>query len=186
MRTIATVILFFAGFAFGQAKNDAASAKSGTASTKNTMNQIYEDVSHCVTEPEIRGEKDAPISCYCRIAISDARYVYFTYLLAAKDTNLNGTFFVLQENVRQTCGEKNYDFIRDATESQNWKWNGPEVVRTYPLDDVVARISPEMKDGKPTGRWIPFTVQLVYRDAQGRVTRTENYSSREWEPVFPK
>ena len=31
-----------------------------------------------------------------------------------------------------------------------------------------------------------FTLQLVYRDAQGRVMRTEEYSSREFVPVLPK
>ena len=181
MKAAVAVVTLSAGIAFGQVKNVASQEV-----VRNTMNEIYQDNSHCLTAAEIRGDKDAPASCYCRIAISDARYVYFTYLLSGKDTNLNGTFFVLLENVRQTCGKSDPDFVRDTTESPAWKWNGPEVVRTYPADDVVERISPEMKDGKPIGRWIPFTVQLVYRDAHGRVTRTENYSSREWDPVFPK
>ena len=57
-------------------------------------------------------------------------------------------------------------------------------MRTYPPDDVIERIKPSGEHG--AGRWVPYTVQLVYRDAQGYVTRTENYSSREFEPVFPK
>lgn len=150
------------------------------------MNGVYEDEGHCLTAPEIRGDKDAPISCYCRDAIASARYVFLTYLLPGKDDNLSGVVLSLQEIVSQKCGQQDYSVIHDETESQSWKWNGPEVVRTYPPDDVVARISPEMKDGKPAGRWVPFTVQLVYRDAQGHVTRTENYSSREWEPIVPK
>jgi hypothetical protein len=65
------------------------------------------------------------------------------------------------------------------SDAGGWKWSGPEVVRTYPSDDVVKRIP--LEKGR-SGRWVPFTVQLVYRNAQGKVTRTENYSSREyWE-----
>jgi hypothetical protein len=117
--------------------------------------------------------------------------VYFTYILSGKDRNLNGIFLGLQERAIEKCGnpnygDANYDAISDATEIKDWKWNGPEVVRTYPLDNVIERIIPETKDGKPVGRWVPFTVQLVYRDSQGRVPRTENYSSREFDPVFPK
>ena len=114
----------------------------------------------------------------------DARYVYLTYLLPGKDENLNGTYLALQEHAQQMCG-KDFD-VNSATMLEKWKWLGPEVVRTYPPDSVIERISPEMKDGKPVGRWVPFTVQLVYRDEQGRVTRTDNYASREFDPVFPK
>jgi hypothetical protein len=192
---IAAAVVLFAGIAFGQEKKHISPANSGPASATNTMDEIYRDESHCLTSPEIRGDQDAPISCFCRDAIAEARYVYFTYILSGKDRNLNGVFLHLQQHAIETCGnpnygEPNYDVIYHATETKDWKWNGPEVVRTYPPDNVIERISPERydgkKDGKPTGRWVPFTVQLVYRDAQGRVTRTENYSSREFEPVFPK
>jgi hypothetical protein len=44
-----------------------------------------------------------------------------------------------------------------------------------------SRICPNPKS---VPRWVPFTVQLVYRDAKGRVTKTENYSSREYIPDF--
>lgn len=184
--TIAAVVMLFAGVAFGQAKKDVP-----PAGTTNTMDEIYRDESHCLTSPEIRSDKDAPISCYCRDAISEARYVYLTYLLSGKDRNLNGIFLTLQERATERCGspdyaDPNYDVIHRASTTKEWKWNGPEVVRTYPPQGVIERISPETKDGKAVGRWVPFTVQLVYRDAQGRVTRTENYSSREFEPVFPK
>jgi len=191
--TIAAVVMLFAGVAFGQAKKDVPPANSGPASATNTMNEIYQDESHCLTSPEIRGDKDAPISCYCRDAISEARYVHFTYLLSGKDRNLNGIFLHLQQRANETCGNPYYedseksDVIFDAIFSKDWKWNGPEVVRTYPPEDVIERISPEKDEhGKPVARWVPFTVQLVYRDTQGRVTRTENYSCRESEPVFPK
>jgi hypothetical protein len=106
--------------------------------------------------------------------------VYFTYFLG-KDLNLSGVVLALEVYAGQMCGQE-YD-VRKATESRDWKWDGPEVVRTHPAQDVIERIIPEKKDGTPTGRWIPYTVQLVYRDVQGHVTRTENYSSREWEPV---
>jgi len=68
--------------------------------------------------------------------------------------------------------------------SEDWKWSGPEVVRILPSDEVVKRISPTGEHG--AGRWVPYTVQLVYRDAQGRVTRTEEYATREFRPVFPE
>jgi hypothetical protein len=192
MKTVVVVILF-AGMAFGQAQKEPPPVRSGAAGATSTMDDIYRDESHCLTSPEIRGDRDAPISCYCRDAIAEARYVHLTYLLSWKDRNLNGVFLHLQERAIETCGnpnfgDPNYGVIYDATTTKDWKWSGPEVVRTYPPQDVIERISPERfdgkKDGKPTGRWVPFTVQLVYRDAQGRVTKTENYSSREFEPVL--
>jgi hypothetical protein len=147
------------------------------------MDDIYWDQSHCLAFPEIRSDKDASISCYCRDAIADARYVYFTYFLPGKDDNLSGVVLALQELAGQRCGDPHYSVM---TESKDWKSNGPEVIRTYPPDDAIKRISPEKKDGKPTGRWVPYTVQLIYRDGQGRVMRTENYSAREFQPDSPK
>ena len=149
------------------------------------------DESHCLTSPDLRGDKDNPISCYCRDAIADARYVYFTYILSGKDRNLNGVFLSLQRYAEDRCSRDRAQVIDmtfiskmdEATTSKDWKWDGPEVVRTYPPDDVIQRIKPSGEHG--TGRWLPFTVQLIYRDAQGRVTRTENYSSRELIPVLP-
>lgn len=183
------VVLLAAGITFGQStvKSKHQDLRPDTAATPNAtnkMDEIYGDQSHCLTLPEIRSDKDASISCYCRDAIAEGRYVYFSYLLSGKDQNLNGPFLALQELAKQQCSQ-DYDAIHDATETNDWKWNGPEVVRTYPADDVVERIEPVNKEGKPIGRWVPFTVQLVYRDAQGHVIRTENYSSREFDPVFP-
>ena len=115
----------------------------------------------------------------------EARCVYFNYLHPAKDENLNGILLVLETNAQQMCGEDSQaNFVN--TSSETWKWRGPEVVRTYPPDDVIERISPQMKDSKPVARWVPFTVQLVYRDERGHVLRTENYASREFDPVFSK
>jgi hypothetical protein len=154
------------------------------------MQKVYMDESHCLTGPEIRTNMDNPISCYCRDAIADARYVHFTYLLPGKDANLYGTYLTLQRDAEEQCSrdtaERNdADFIQktnDAITSKDWKWSGPEVVRTSPPDEVVKRIKPSGEHG--AGRWVPYTVQLVYRDAQGRVTRTEEYATREFRPVF--
>ena len=90
-------------------------------------------------------------------------------------------FLTLVGNITDQCGD-NVDAFDVATRDQ-WKWSGPEVVRTYPSDSTIARIEPEIRNGKPVGRWVPFTVQLVYRDEQNRVVRTENYSSRELIPI---
>ncbi len=144
------------------------------------LDKVYRDESHCLTSPEMRGERDNVISCFCRDAIVMARYVYSTYLLPRKDFNLNGVFLVLENNIGQQCGE-NYDAFTVARQ-KDWKWNGPEVVSTYPPDEVIKRIKPE--PGPSRSRWVPFTVQLVYRNDQGHVTKTENYSSRELIPEF--
>ena len=124
------------------------------------------------------------ISCFCRDAIVDARYVYLTYLFPAKDENMNGPYLTLSSHAEETCGQGRRDTF-EATEDRNWKWDGPEVVRTYPSDEVIKRIAPERLNGGHTlGRWVQFVVQLVYRDNQGHITRTENYSSREFIPDF--
>jgi hypothetical protein len=156
----------------------------------SAMQKVYMDESHCLINPEIRSDKDNRISCYCRDAIADARYVYFTYLLPGKDSNLDGTFLTLQGNAEDRCSQdtaerNDADFIQKtyaAITSKDWKWSGPEVVRTCPPDEVVKRIKPSGEHG--AGRWVPYTVQLVYRDAQGRVTRTEECATREFRPVF--
>jgi len=156
------------------------------------MQKVYMDESHCLIAPEIRSDKDNPISCYCRDAIADARYVHFTYLLPGKDANLYGTFLALKHYAWEQCSQStaeamDSDFIEHidtAITSKDWKWSGPEVVRTSPPDEVIKRIKPTGEHG--AGRWVPYTVQLVYRDAQGRVTRTEEFATREFRPVFPE
>lgn len=120
-------------------------------------------------------------SCFCRDAIADSRYVYFTYVLPGRDPNLNGTFLKLEHGIREQCGQS-YD--ANVATRENWKWSGPEVVRTYPSNDVISRIQPEKRNGKVVGRWVPFTVHLIFREDRGIVTRTENYSSREFVPVI--
>jgi hypothetical protein len=187
MRTTAfvSVLIFFAATAFGQVASPSNSGPSATTH-RTSLDDTYSDQSHCLALPEIRSHKDDSISCYCRDAIVEARYVYFTYLLSAKDRNLNGPFLSLQQRVGEICGEDS-NTAYAATEGRDWSWNGPEVVRTYPPEDAIDRISPEMKDGKTTDlRWVPYTVQLVFRDADGHVRKTENYSTRELDPVSSK
>lgn len=78
------------------------------------MDKVFQDETHCLTSPEIRSDKDSPISCFCRDAIADARYVYTSYLTSWKDRNLNGVFLVLQPHAAETCG-KDIDVIMDET-----------------------------------------------------------------------
>jgi len=149
------------------------------AQGKPVLDTIYQDESHCLTAPDIRGEKDQPISCFCRDAIVTARYVYSVYLLPGKDRNLNGAFLSLVQEIPNQCGTKYKNTAFEIAKRENWAWEGPEVVRAYPPDEVIRRISPVSG-----ARWVSYTVQLVFRDSMGRVSRTENYSSREMEPSF--
>jgi len=145
------------------------------------LDRVYADESHRLVGPEIRGNSDNPISCYCRDAIADARYVYFTYLLSAKDPNLNGTFLALMDRAERQCSLE-YDVLLKASETENWKWSGPEVTRTYPPDGEIERITP---DGKGL-RLVKYKVRLTYRDQQGRIARAENFTATELLPPNPK
>ncbi len=169
-RFLAVAVLF--AFAvcpsvLGNTKHAARAQDSATA-----MDKTYADESHCLVAPEIRSDNDNPISCYCRDAIADARYVYFTYLFSGKDANLNGAFLALQQQAKKMCGE-NYDVIVKATETESWKWSGPEVVRSYPPDSDIKRINPD-KNGF---RLVKYNVRLTYLDPQGRVTKVENFTA---------
>lgn len=188
------VVITFA-LALGQANKTslAAPAQGHPEGQMAEMDRVYGDESHCLTSADMRGDKDNPISCYCRDSIAQARYVYFTYVSVTSprfDRNLAGVFLTLQKYAGEVCSQdaaEGLDMgfigkIQDATTLTDWKWDGPEIVRTYPPDDAIKRIKPSGEHG--SGRWVPFTVQLIYRDAQGRVSRTEEYSSREFIPVF--
>jgi hypothetical protein len=148
-----------------------------------SLDKVYADESHCLTDSDMRGDQDLPLSCWCRDALVDLRYVYATYVDVSSpkhDANMDGPLLQLYHQVYQSCGHDAYNPVTVRKDSK-WQWPGPEVVRTYPPDEVIARIQPEQrKDGKWRGR--PFTVQLVFRDGQGHVTRTENYSRVAWEP----
>ncbi len=138
---------------------------------RTEIDKVYTDESHCLVLPEIRGDKDSSISCYCRDAIVDARYVWRTYLLSGKDRNLNGTYLTLLTNAGQMCG-KGYD-VSKAASDQEWRWNGPEVTRTYPSDSKIEEIRPDSKGF----RTVQYLVQVTYRDQQGRITKVDNYTA---------
>jgi hypothetical protein len=139
----------------------------------NSLNKVYEDETHCLVGPEIRGEKDNSISCYCRDGLTDARYVYQTYLRSGKDRNLNGTLLTLWNHAAQMCGE-GYGVVR-AAEDGDWRWDGPEVIRVYPPDRRIAQIRPD-SDGLRT---VTYEVRLTYRDKQGQATKVETFSAAE-------
>ena len=107
----------------------------------------------------------------------DARYVWHGYLLTGKDRNLNGTELTLQRNVTLMCGE-HYD-VNKAVEAEDWKWNGPEVSRTYPPDDVLLQIKPDSHGMIH----YDYTVVLLQRDSSGLVVKTESFTAREMEPL---
>jgi hypothetical protein len=90
---------------------------------------------------------------------------------------------VLVDHVQQQCAYA-YGVSLDVATRTDWKWDGPEVVRTYPPDDVISRIEARALGEKAVARSVPFTIQLVYRDENGKITRTENYASTELVPEF--
>jgi hypothetical protein len=150
---------------------------TASAQASSELNKIYADESHCLTGPEIRSEKDGPISCYCRDAIVDARYVWQTYLITGRDSNLNGTELTLQGNATQMCGE-HYD-VHKAVVADDWKWNGPEVVRTSPPDDVLLQIKP---DSHGVVHY-EYTVVILQRDSSGHIVKTESFTARDMVPL---
>jgi hypothetical protein len=135
----------------------------------SSLDRIYRDETHCLVSHEIRSEKDKPFSCSCRDALTDARYVYQTYLLAGKDRNLNGTFLALQGFATQMCGA-DYDILH-AAETADWRWNGPLVTRKYPTDNEIDLLRPDSSGW----RTVKYEVTLVYPDPQrhpsGKVER---------------
>jgi hypothetical protein len=86
------------------------------------LNEVYRDESHCLVGPEIRGEGDRPISCYCRDVIADLRYIHQTYLLPDKDRNLYGAYLGLEIWAGKLCGD-GYN-VNQAVEQM--RWNGPK------------------------------------------------------------
>jgi hypothetical protein len=146
----------------------------------DSMDAVYRDESHCLVAREIRGEKDKPISCFCRDAIIDARYVYQNYLLSGKDRKLNGTFLRLWDQAKQICG-KQYDVL-EAAETKDWQWNGPQVTREYPPESEINQIQPDSKGF----RTVEYKVRLTYRDSAGQVIKVENFTAVEELPANTK
>jgi len=178
MKTLAGYFLLVLGMA---------SHTSGTeGQVLSDLDKVYADKSHCLISPEIRSEKDNSISCFCRDAIVDARYLYFTYVLVDPphyDRNVTGPFLALQAHAEEKCSHDeaerlSSDFIgrmMDATTEKDWKWNGPEVVRRYPPDDVLRQIKP---DRQGMIRY-EYTVVILQRDSSGRVVKTDSFTAKD-------
>lgn len=145
-------------------------------SSESELDNIYKDEGHCLVGPEIRSDKDNHISCYCRDAIVDARYVHYTYVDSNRDRNLNGVVLTLVGHIQQMCGREGDNFNGwEPLLDRNWKWNGPEVVRTYPPDDVLRQM-------KPDSRGLihyEYTVVLLQRDSSGQVVKTESFTAKD-------
>jgi hypothetical protein len=157
-----------------------ASSYAGELEKINKMNKVYSDESRCLVAPEIRGEKDNSVSCFCRDAIMDARYVYESYLLTGKDRNLNGVYLTLVDHARQMCGEK-YN-VYNATQTKGWEWDGPQVTREYPPERDLLKIKPDSKGF----RTVEYKVHLIYLDKGGRVIKVDNFTALEKLPPEPK
>lgn len=144
---------------------------AGVLGNSDSMDLVYKDENQCLVAPELRGKKDDSISCYCRDAIIDARYVYQNYLLTEKDRNLKGVYLTLEDHARKMCGEQ-YEVV-EATQTKNWQWNGPQVTRKYPSTREINKIKPDSKGY----RTVEYKVHLTYRDLGGTVTKVENFTS---------
>lgn len=150
---------------------------AGVLGKSNSIDTVYRDESHCLVPREIRGDKDNPISCFCRDAIMDARYVYQTYLFTGKDRKLNGAYLTLWDYAQQMCG-KEFDVL-NATETKNWQWDGPHVEREYPPESEINKIQPDNEGF----RTVEYKVHLTYRDIWGGVTKVENFTANKSYPA---
>lgn len=138
----------------------------------NELIKIYRDESHCLTAPEIRSDNDKPSSCYCRDTLADMRYMWNTYLLTEKDSNLNGAFLSLVTYATLQCGPTYPPY---AVTEQDWQWDGPKVLRNYLADEVIQQLKPDEKGF----RTVPYQVQLIYRDAKRKVVKVESFTAYE-------
>lgn len=153
---------------------------AGAQDTPTNLDRVYADQNHCLAAPEIRTEKDKPISCFCRDDVVIARYVWQTYLVTEKDPNLTGAYLSLEIRAAEKCGE-HYD-VSNAVQLKNWRWTGPDVLRVYPPDNEIQQIRP---DGRGF-RTVEYKVRLTYRDRQGNVTKVENFAAFDRLPPNPK
>jgi hypothetical protein len=141
------------------------------------LDTVYRDETHCLVLPEVRGDADGPLSCFCRDTLVDARYVNQTYLLTGKDRNLTGIFLSLLARGQDVCG-KDYN-VSSVTDARNWQWNGPEVRRVYPADSVIEQIKPDARGL----RAVQYDVQLTYRTRQGGVANVERFKATDQLPA---
>ena len=166
MRKFAYCLAFFV-ILWGQASFSHAGEPS------DTIEKVYLDESHCLVAPEVRGERDRSISCFCRDAIADARYLYKNYFLTGKDRNLNGAYLGLVDHATRVCGEK-FD-VYNATQKEGWQWEGPRVKREYPPDTEILKIKPDSKGF----RTVTYKVHLTYLDKDGRKIKVEDFAAEE-------
>ncbi|MGA2958311.1 MAG: hypothetical protein ABSF48_21610 [Thermodesulfobacteriota bacterium] len=171
MRFLFSCLILFAIFAWNS---------PSYAEILGNIDKVYSDTSRCLVAPEIRGKKDNPISCYCRDAIMDARYMYENYLLTGKDRNLNGAYLTLEDHAQQMCGEQ-YDVVK-AIKTKDWQWNGPQVTREYPPEGEINQIQPDSKGF----RTVEYRVHLTYRDSVGQVIKVEDYTALDRLPPNPQ
>lgn len=153
---------------------------AGNLGNMNKMAMVYSDQSHCLVAPEIRGKKDNSISCFCRDAIMDARYVYENYLLTEKDKNLNGVYLTLVDHAQQMCGEQSD--VYKVTQTKEWRWDGPQVTREYPLEREIHKSQPDSNGF----RTVEYKVRLTYIDPGGRVIKVDNFTALDKLPQNPK
>ncbi len=182
LHALVIVALGFVGTAWGQAGDQLQrdEARRDVFNSGNKVNAIYEDESHCLTAFEIPTDREMALSCWCRDALVDARYVYQTYIGTGKDRNLTGTYLALLDNAQNKCGTE-YDFSRvlHATKNPVWRWDGPEVIRRYPSDDEIKALKPDSNGV----RSVPYLVTLMRRDSTGKTT-AETFTTVERIPDF--
>lgn len=143
----------------------------------NKMAKICMDESHCLDAPEIRDKKDWSISCSCRDAIMNARYLSQNYL--DKDSNLSGAVLGLVDNAERICSER-FDVILQAIMDESWQWEGPQVEREYPPESDILKIKVNNKGF----RTVKYRVHLIYFDKGGRVTKVQNFNAIDEIPDF--
>jgi hypothetical protein len=102
------------------------------------------------------------------------------YLLTGKDKNLNGVYLTVVDHAQQMCGEK-YDVYK-ATQTTEWRWDGPQITREYPTESEIHKIKPDSNGF----RTVEYKVHLTYLDAEGRIIKVENFTAIDKLPPEPK
>ena len=74
------------------------------------------------------------------------------------------------------------DFIgkmQHVTMVKDWKWNGPEVVRNSPPDDVLRQIKPDSNGIIHS----EYTVVVLHRDSKGSILKSESFTAKDVVPA---
>src|SRR5215470_4603614 len=98
VRLLLTVCLLCVWMASAQEQRGPSSDVPSPSPDQDRLTSIImKDETHCLTGPEIRGERDKPISCYCRDAIANTRYLWKNYLhpIPIEDANLFSIYAAL-------------------------------------------------------------------------------------------